>query len=110
MNISVINSNNHYDHLIHKVAEVLYLNDPMGTSCRYNEMMEDEYVSEASSIIFRLESANSAIDVTSIIYDELLESFGVFPNSYQRVNDFLPIANTVWKLWLDFNAAKSDAS
>jgi hypothetical protein len=84
-----------YGSLFTSISEALFRVDP----ARLNfEVNTDEYDSEVAAIIPRLSSAQSAQDVQTILYDELLRSLYTVGVS----RDALPsLAVEIWTLWCE---------
>jgi hypothetical protein len=88
-----------YGSLFTSISEALFKADPAHLNFEVNA---DEYETETETgaIIARLGSAQSAEDVQTILYDELmrtLSTVGVW-------TDALPsLALEIWTLWREFN-------
>jgi hypothetical protein len=86
-----------YGSLFTLISEALFKADPAHINFEVNT---DEYEPEVGPIIPRLSTAQSAEDVQTILYDELLRSF--YTNGVSI--DALPsLAAEVWTLWCEFN-------
>lgn len=90
-----------YGMLFEKITAALFEADPIEINFKSNT---DEYDSEARSIIPRLRSCNSAIDVNQIVFEEFCRSFDMESvgdkQGYERVSE------VIWCIWQDFNAGK----
>jgi hypothetical protein len=86
-----------YGSLFTSISEALFKADPAHINFEVNT---DEYEAEAGVIISRLSSAQSAEDVQTILYDELLRSLGTVGVS----TDGIPsLATEIWTIWCEFS-------
>jgi hypothetical protein len=86
-----------YGGLFASISEALFKADPAHLNFEINT---DEYETEAGRIIARLGSAQSAEDVHTILYDELISTLATVGVR----TDVLPsLALEIWILWREFN-------
>lgn len=76
------------------ISVAMFRHDPMGINMETNT---DEYESEAGTVIPRLPSCSSSVDVVTILHEEFSRWFGADtagpPSKYQA------LAGDVWALW-----------
>jgi hypothetical protein len=90
-----------YGMLFEKITAALFEADPIGINFESNT---DEYDSEAGTIIPRLRSCNSAIDVNQIVFEEFCSWFDVA--SVGDKKGYEQVSGVIWRIWQDFNAGK----
>ena len=69
-----------YGQLYTEVEQILFRYDPIGIAfvgCEDVAENPDEYAPEVETILPKLDTANSAEDVTDIVYEEFLHWFGL---------------------------------
>jgi hypothetical protein len=83
-----------YGVLFDHVAAILFRHDPFGINFECNT---DEYEPEASTILPRLRTCNSAEDVLTVLHEEFTRWFDAdIAGPRER---YSTIANEVWALW-----------
>jgi hypothetical protein len=90
-----------YGKLVASISEALFKADPAGINFETNT---DEYEPEATTIIPRLRTAQSAEDVQNIVYEEFLYWFG---GTAGTKDNYAAVAAEIWVLWCAFRSSQS---
>jgi hypothetical protein len=81
-----------YSELYSAIAALFFRHDPIGINFETNT---DEYEPEVSTVLPRLPSCNSALDVQQVLHEEFTSWFvEAGPIEY-----YAPIAAELWQLW-----------
>jgi hypothetical protein len=88
--------NIHDDELIKNISAILFNADPININCVENT---DEYDDEARSIVRLINNAKSVDELHVIIYDVFCLWFD--EELAGNKDKYYPIAETIWKLWID---------
>jgi hypothetical protein len=82
-----------YGELYNSVAELLFFHDPVGINFETNE---DEYETEASTILPRLRSCQSSEDILRVVHEEFVRWFDAgTAGPRERYSE---VAAEIWKL------------
>lgn len=87
-----------YGTLFASISDALFEADPVGINFDDNT---DEYDAEAGTIIPRLGSAKSAVDVEAIVYEEFCRWFD--PISAGPREKYAAVSPNIWDLWCAFH-------
>lgn len=82
------------DELLAEIAAILYDEDPLGVSIGFNN---DEYESEAGTILPRLHEASGAQDVEDIVYKEFCGWYGIEEAGPRE--RYRGAAARIWNAW-----------
>jgi len=93
-----------FGQLFTEVEQILFNHDPIGIAYVDHENVADnpdEYAPEVETILPRLSSAKSALDVTEIVYEEFIRWFDdeetVGPKSHYQA-----LSADIWAAWKRF--------
>lgn len=80
--------------LISRVAEVLFVADPIGINLESNV---DEYRPEAEAIVSRLPEAASQSELQRVVHEEFVRWFTI--ETAGPIERYRSVAERIWKLW-----------
>jgi len=87
--------------LFEQVTAALFEADPIGINFGFNT---DEYDAEAGTIIPRLQSCTSALDVNHVVFEEFLRWFSA--ESAGELAAYRQVSEVIWHIWQNSNAGK----
>lgn len=90
-----------YGKLFDKVANLLFQHDPIGINFESNT---DEYESEAGTILPRLKTCGSVLEVRKMVHEEFIHWFDAGIAGAESNYD--AIAQKLWELWQNYQASK----
>lgn len=77
-----------------KVTAALFMDDPVGLNFEDNT---DEYDTEAATILPRLRSCRSALDVRNVVHQEFCRWFDA--STAGPIERYTNVSETIWNLW-----------
>ncbi len=86
-----------YKALFDRLSQVLFEADPVGINFESNT---DEYDPEVGTILPRLQGAQSADDVQTIVHEEFCRWFG--PETAGARECYAAVSQQVWSEWSNF--------
>jgi hypothetical protein len=90
---------NKYKSLFNQMAQLLFEADPIGINFESNT---DEYDPEVGTILPRLEGAQSADDVQTIVHEEFCRWFG--QDTAGTREHYAAMSQQIWSAWCNRNA------
>lgn len=94
-----------YQNLFLSISAVLFKADPIGINFEDNT---DEYAPEVGTILPRLHSALSEVDVQAIIYEEFVRWFD--KETVGAKESYAAVAVEIWCLWCETNKNRMSSS
>jgi hypothetical protein len=83
------------------LAALLFRHDPIQICYQTNP---DEYQPEAVHILARLSACDNAGDVSRVVYEELVRSFGT--EAVGSIEEYDQMASEAWELWRKFEGGR----
>jgi hypothetical protein len=83
------------------LAALLFRHDPIQICYQTNA---DEYQAEAVHILSRLSACDNAGDVSKVVYEELVRSFGT--EAVGSIEEYDQMASEAWELWRKFEGGR----
>ena len=100
MNKDRVNIKTQFRELYTEVERILFRHDPMGINFEDNI---DEYDPEVDTILPRLKTANSELDVLDIVHEEFCRWFDPDMVGSKSNPVYQAISKEVWSAWLNFS-------
>ena len=86
-----------YGELYGRALDILFRHDPIGITVKMHEKNYDEYSPEVSSILPRLQEAQSVEDVTRITHEEFVRWFDARIAGAEE--DYCAVGQDIWEAW-----------
>jgi hypothetical protein len=83
------------------LAALLFRHDPIQICYQTNP---EEYQPEAVHILSRLGACDNARDVSRVVYEELVRSFGI--EAVGSIEEYDQVASEAWELWRRFGGRR----
>ena len=95
-----------YGQLFTEVEQILFNHDPIGIAYVDDENVadnRDEYAPEVGTILPRLRTAKTAVDVTDIVYEEFKRWFGDEETVGSKAR-YKALSDEIWHAWNRFKS------
>ena len=90
-----------YGELYGQVLDILFRHDPIGITVKVRGKNYDEYAPEVSTILPRLQEAQSAEDLARITHQEFVRCFDARIAGVAA--DYCSVAQDIWEAWQSYS-------